>query len=48
MQDFEKEVFACLFLDFKNQVIVFEELFVGSLYSADAHPREAVKQALKK
>jgi len=38
---------ACLFLDSKNQVIVFEELFVGSLYSADTHPREVVKQVLK-
>jgi len=42
-----KEVFACLFLDTKNRVIEFEELFIGSLHSAEVHPREVVKQALK-
>ncbi len=47
MRDYGKEVFACLFLDTKNRVIEFEELFVGSLHSAEVHPREVVKQALK-
>lgn len=47
MRDYEKEVFACLFLDTKNCVIEFEELFVGSLHSAEVHPREVAKQALK-
>ncbi len=47
MRDYSKEVFACLFLDTKNRVIEFEELFVGSLHSAEVHPREVVKQALK-
>ncbi|MGH1536677.1 MAG: RadC family protein [Gammaproteobacteria bacterium] len=47
MRDYDKEVFACLFLDTKNRVIEFEELFVGSLHSAEVHPREVVKQALK-
>ncbi len=47
MRDYAKEVFACLFLDNKNRVIEFEELFVGSLHSAEVHPREVVKQALK-
>ena len=47
MRDYAKEVFACLFLDTKNRVIEFEELFVGSLHSAEVHPREVVKQALK-
>jgi len=47
MRDYEKEVFACLFLDTKNHVIEFEELFVGSLHSAEIHPREVAKQALK-
>ena len=47
MRDYKKEVFACLFLDTKNRVIEFEELFIGSLYSAEVHPREVVKQALK-
>ena len=47
MRDYKKEVFACLFLDSKNQVIKFEELFKGSLNSSEVHPREVVKQALK-
>jgi len=47
MRDYAKEVFACLFLDTKNRVIEFEELFIGSLHSAEVHPREVVKQALK-
>ena len=47
MRDYEKEVFACIFLDTKNRVIEFKELFVGSLHSAEVHPREVAKQALK-
>jgi DNA repair protein RadC len=47
MRDYKKEVFACLFLDTKNHVIKYEELFAGTLNSAEVHPREVVKQALK-
>ncbi len=47
MRDYEKEVFACLFLDTKNCVISFKELFYGSLSSAEVHPREVVKLALQ-
>jgi DNA repair protein RadC len=47
MRDYKKEVFACLFLDTKNRVIEFEELFVGSLHGAEVHQREIIKQALK-
>ncbi|MFK7815041.1 MAG: DNA repair protein RadC [Gammaproteobacteria bacterium] len=47
MRDYKQEVFACLFLDTKNRVIKFEELFTGTLNSAEVHPREVVKQALK-
>ena len=47
MRDYTKEVFACLFLDTKNFVIEFEELFTGTLHSAEVHPREVIKQALK-
>jgi DNA repair protein RadC len=47
MRDYSKEVFACLFLDSKNCVIEFKELFIGTLNSAEVHPREVVKQALK-
>lgn len=47
MRDYTKEVFACLFLDAKNRVIEVEELFLGTLHTAEVHPREVVKQALK-
>ena len=47
MRDYDKEVFACLFLDTKNCVIEFEELFTGTLHSAEVHPREIIKCALK-
>jgi len=47
MRDYDSEVFACLFLDTKNCVIAFEELFRGSLHSAEVHPREVIKKALK-
>ena len=47
MQDLEREVFACLFLDSRNRVIRYEELFFGTIDSAHVHPREVVKRALE-
>lgn len=46
MRDYEHEVFGCLMLDNKHRVIVFRELFNGSINSASVYPREVVKQAL--
>lgn len=43
----QREVFACLYLDTKHQVIAFEELFFGTIDSASVHPREVVKSALQ-
>jgi DNA repair protein RadC len=43
---YEHEVFACLFLDNRNRVIVFEELFRGTIDSASVYPREVVKACL--
>jgi DNA repair protein RadC len=40
------EVFACLFLDSRNRVIRFEELFYGTIDGASVHPRQVVKRAL--
>jgi DNA repair protein RadC len=40
------EVFACLFLDSRSRVIACEELFRGSLDTAEVHPREVVRRAL--
>ena len=42
----QREVFACLFLDNRNQVISYEELFYGTINQAQIHPREVVKKAL--
>lgn len=46
LRDYEQEVFACLMLDNKHRMIVFRELFRGSINSASVYPREVVKQAL--
>ena len=43
----EREVFGCLFLDNRHRVIVFEELFLGTIDGATVHPREVVKRALQ-
>jgi len=40
------EVFGCLFLDNRHRVIVFEELFRGSIDGASVHPREVVRRCL--
>lgn len=40
------EVFACLFLDSRNRVIAFEELFRGTIATANVHPREVVRRCL--
>jgi len=41
-----REVFASLFLDNRHRVIVFEELFFGTLDGATVHPREVVRRGL--
>ena len=41
------EVFACLFLDNQHRLIVFEELFFGTIDSAQVYPREVAKRALR-
>lgn len=43
----EHEVFACLYLDTRNRVIAFEEVFHGTIDGASVHPREIVKRALR-
>lgn len=40
------EVFCCLFLDNRHRVLVFEELFRGTLTGAAVYPREVVKRAI--
>lgn len=46
MKSYPYEVFACLFLDNKNQVIEFKELFRGTINGANVHCREVVKEVL--
>ncbi|HET7570777.1 MAG TPA: DNA repair protein RadC [Gammaproteobacteria bacterium] len=46
LRDLDHEVFACLFLDTRNRILTYEELFRGTLDGASVHPREVVKQAL--
>lgn len=40
------EVFAVLFLDAQNRLLLFQEMFRGTLSQTSVHPREVVKQAL--
>jgi DNA repair protein RadC len=47
MRQRQNEVFACLFLDNRHRVIVYEELFTGTIDSATVHPREVVKAAMR-
>jgi DNA repair protein RadC len=42
----DHEVFAVLFLDSQHRLLVFEEMFRGSLSQASVYPREVVKRAL--
>ncbi|MBN8885197.1 MAG: DNA repair protein RadC [Rudaea sp.] len=40
------EVFACLFLDSRNRMIAFEELFRGSVNGTSVHLREVVRRCI--
>jgi DNA repair protein RadC len=46
LRDREYEVFCCLYLDSRNRVIEFIEIFRGTIDGASVYPREIVKQAL--
>lgn len=46
MADRPYEVFACLFLDNRHRVLIYEEMFRGTLDGASVHPREVVRAAL--
>ncbi len=41
------EIFSCLFLDAKHQVIKFEELFTGSINYTPIYPRVVAQKALE-
>ena len=42
----EHETFAVMFLDVRNRLLGYEEMFRGSLTQASVYPREVVKAAL--
>jgi DNA repair protein RadC len=46
LREQRNEVFACLFLDNKNRIIQYEELFSGTINGASVHPRQIVLRAL--
>ena len=41
-----REIFAALFLDSQHRLLVYDQIFYGTLDSASIHPREVVKKAL--
>ena len=46
MSQYEREVFGAIFLDNQHRIILFEEIFFGTLNVTNIHPREVVKKAL--
>lgn len=42
----EREIFLVLFLDNQHRLIKKEEMFLGTIHSAQVHPREIIKAAL--
>src|SRR5271165_6999278 len=42
----DHEIFAALYLDNRNRLIEYVELFRGTIDGASVHPREVVKEAL--
>lgn len=44
---YQHEMFACLYLNIKHEVLCFEELFSGTISYTEIYPREVVKRALK-
>jgi DNA repair protein RadC len=47
LRDRPHEVFCVLFLDNRNRVLAFEELFQGTLNGASVYPREVLRRALE-
>jgi len=47
MTKLQREVFSCLFLDNQHHIIVYEELFQGTINQAPVFPREIARKALQ-
>lgn len=48
LAELEHEVFSILYLDTRHRLIEYVELFRGTVNGASVHPREVVKEALKR
>lgn len=48
LQGFDREVFGIAYLTTRHTIIHMHELFFGTLDSCTVHPREIVKEALKR
>ena len=48
LRDRRYETFCCMFLDCRNRVLAFEEIFHGTLDSAMVYPREIVRRAMER
>ncbi|OGT47696.1 MAG: hypothetical protein A3E83_05365 [Gammaproteobacteria bacterium RIFCSPHIGHO2_12_FULL_41_20] len=46
LQHHQDEVFVCLFLNTRNQMLAYEELFHGTLHEVHIYPRTLVKRAI--
>lgn len=46
LRNYDREVFACLYLDNQRRLIRYQELFFGTIDGASVHPREVVKSVL--
>lgn len=46
LRDLRQEVFSVLFLDNRHRVIVFEELFHGTIDGASVYPRQVLRRCL--
>ena len=46
LRDLPHELFCCLYLDNRHRIILFDELFRGTIDGTSVYPREVVKQAL--
>lgn len=42
-----REIFGCLFLDSKHHVIIYEEIFLGTINSSPIYPRIIAQKALE-
>lgn len=47
MREYPFEIFGCVFLDNQHRVICFEEMFRGTINSANVHPREVLRKAME-